>query len=40
MYCLQALNTPIVGMTCLLSGWGRTGGDEHYNGDMFGQPYR
>ncbi len=27
-------------MTCLLSGWGKVGEDEHYNGDMFGQPYR
>ena len=28
------------GMTCLLSGWGKVGADEHYDGDIFGQPYR
>ena len=29
-----------LGMTCLLSGWGKVGTDEHFDGDMFGQPYR
>ena len=28
------------GMSCLLSGWGRTGHDENLPGDLYGQPWR